>query len=327
MKRFHYSKSVLVKFFAIGISTLSLIGCSVGDAPLGTTQQKVINGQSADSSDLNAVGALAFKTSTGKWSSFCTATLVGFTRKTLLSARHCMPTIDKLKKDNKGVFFNVGPDVTKPKASYSVSGYELAPKIGNGGLLGVSSDIAVVYLEKKIRDVTPLRWFPLTSFLEGKSFQLVGYGIRNSAGESGLRMKGEARLATTRGGLWFELLFGDFETFYKDWYVGDLGQEDSDKGRAIAKSYWDQYALQPNYEALLLPYKVGPKGKTLKGSVLCFGDSGGPLLKKIGHSYLVFGVASASESSAKYICGYGTSYAAIYGKVIPFLFKALYPRK
>jgi hypothetical protein len=124
-------------------------------------------------------------------------------------------------------------------------------------------------------------------------------------------MRGRATLRALEG-RWYELLFGDFDTFF-DFFQTDavVGEEPT---LELAQAWWSQYSLEPGYEALL--------GRLPGEAVNCYGDSGGPVLAERGNTMFLYGVINGTEYSVANVCDYG-SFAAVFGPdTMNFLRKA-----
>jgi len=107
-------------------------------------------------------------------------------------------------------------------------------------------------------------------------------------------------LQGTSGAL-FELAFPSFESFLgifpeNQFLLNITGDITTSKGLKKAKDLYTKTSLLPGRQVLLVPHA--------DQAMTCYGDSGGPLLKKVGNRLTIFGVTSWGLSSKNSACGY-----------------------
>jgi hypothetical protein len=216
--------------------------------------------------------------------------------------------------------FAIGPDARYPSRIIPVLAHEVEPTV-SGGFLQKGSDVAVLHLEKPVKDIEPWALATLASTDVGRRFVGIGYGTQDSAGTSGTRRAGSQTLRGTDGRI-FELAFGSFDAFKAavprisdlQYIVGDVTTPD---GERRAREVFDGRVLLPGYEVLV--------GNAAGDAQACHGDSGGPLARRVNGKNTVFGVASwVHHSTVGYaFCEFGTVYAAFGPATQTFLTKAL----
>ncbi len=286
----------------------------LADSQLGTTSLAIIDGALADEAKYAAVGALVYSfPDVGVLDVFCSGTLVG--REALVTARHCMPSIDFALENGLTPAFALGPDAFNPTQLIPITGYVTAPPApgGKGLLLDGGRDVAVAYLESAPTGVKPAKLGEFDKKLLGTRFTIAGFGVSDFAGSYGQKFAGAATARALKG-RWYELLFdGDYDA-YLEWYFTDSSAAIPSEEEAI--EWWEIYQLEKNYELLA----GGLPGEAIG----CFGDSGGPLLLGKSASRLTtYGVSFATESTFSTICGLGGGYLVFNKKMLDFVEDAL----
>ena len=273
-------------------TVLALAACTntVDGAP-GDEASAILGGQE-NATTAPAVGALVhyFNGSDGPlYDNFCTATLIA--PKLVVTAKHCTMA-------TRGKFgFALGPiarsDVlqrTGPTRVIEADSFVEVTAIGEGGSLGIGSDVAVVRLTQAITDIAPLPIADVGPADLGETMTVVGYGMRED-GTRGARRAGKVTVKALSGNALAPLV--SFEA-YQEAFGGDVAEN---------RSAYDATTLLEGYE---LSVERAP-GAT--GAQPCEGDSGGPLLRKKGRSFEVLGVASVVFQKPGAECAYGTVYA------------------
>ena len=104
MKRIIHTKFIFL-LFMFAVLSFGLVACAVPMEPevnesasLGTKKQSIINGFPSSSTRFDAIGAITYNHPVLGWTLHCSATLVGKTRKTLLTAKHCVGFMKLLKQ-------------------------------------------------------------------------------------------------------------------------------------------------------------------------------------------------------------------------------------
>ena len=277
---------------SLALTVLALAACTnTVDGASGDEASAMLGGQE-NATTAPAVGALVhyFNGAEGPlYDNFCTATLIA--PKRVLTAKHCTMA-------TRGKFgFALGPiarsDVlqrTGPTRVIEADSFVEVTAVGEGGALGIGSDVAVVRLKEAITDITPLPIADAKPTDLGATMTVVGYGMRED-GTMGVRRAGKVTVKALGGNALAPLV--SFEA-YQQAFGGDVGEN---------RSAYDATILLDGYE---LSVARAP-GAT--GAQLCGGDSGGPLLKKKGRSFEVLGVASLVFQKPGEECAYGTVYA------------------
>ena len=308
---------------AAAIAVLTLFGCAqqvsdVDETPeteLGSARQAIIDGAPATGAKYGAVGALVyFLPEIGVLDVFCSGTLIA--PNALVTARHCMPSIDLALESGLVPAVAFGPDAFNPTEVVPITGYVQAPAApGNtkGLLLDGGRDVAVTYLASVPVGIKPAKLGQFDECQLGTQFEIAGYGMHNFEAFYGQRFAG---LATARAlhGRWYPLLFnGDYGAFH-DWYFTDAAL--ALPSEAEAKEWWKIYKLENKYELLA----GGLPGE----AVACYGDSGGPLLLgKNAKNLTVYGVSFAVEGTFSTLCGLGGGYLVFNRKMLDFVEGAL----
>ncbi|MBK6697099.1 MAG: trypsin-like serine protease [Myxococcales bacterium] len=273
---------------------LALAACTntVDDAS-GDEASAMIGGQE-NATTAPAVGALVhyFNGADGPlYDNFCTATLIA--PKRVLTAKHCTMA-------TRGKFgFALGPiarsDVlqrTGPTRVIEADSFVEVTAVGEGGALGIGSDVAVVRLKQAIMDIAPLPVADVRPTDLGETMTVVGYGMRED-GTRGARRAGKVTIKALRGNALASLV--PFEA-YQQAFGGDVAE---------SRSAYDATTLLEGYELAVA------RAPGANGAQPCEGDSGGPLLRKKGRSFEVLGVASLVFQKPGEECTYGTVYATL----------------
>ncbi len=273
----------------------------------------VLDGELADDASLEAVGALVFYyPDYGVLHVFCSGTLVG--ESAIVTARHCTAGIDEALAYGLVPAFAFGTDAFAPTEVIPITNYVTAPPgpgPDNGLLLDGGRDVAVAYLESPA-SVTPAEVGSFDAHMLGDEFEIAGYGVHDANYSVGQLYHGDVTARALRG-RWYSLLFdGDYDA-YLEWYFTDspsaLPSEEE------AREWWKSYRLENGFELLA----GGLPGEALG----CFGDSGGPLLKRSRHGLTVYGVEFASEASSSEVCKFGSAFLVFNRKIHRFLRDAL----
>jgi hypothetical protein len=339
-------------------SALIFSACSEGptdeSAPeLSQRAQSIVRGEPAVGRAYDAIGALVATRSyydldvgevRQRVTPFCTASLISQT--TLLTAKHCVRTVAMALEDPLvELHFALGPDARAPKRKIAIVEAEGAPG-DDDGFVHFGRDVAVVFLDEKVKGIKPLELATLKDKQVGTGFEAVGYGIQNAEGDFGTRQKGLVKLKALEGRV-FEMALGDYAA-YETWLseellatippadtqVEDAGAVSVDGGsyagfdaglagepiaaedeREGFRVRYDETRLMAGYEAF-----VGGDSKSVQP---CSGDSGGPLLK----NGKVYGVASGVLRTDKLVCDHGAVYATFGPEVMRFLEGAKKGRK
>jgi hypothetical protein len=298
------------------LTSTALMACAqvepVPDGFLGTAEQAIIGGAPAEGEKYAAVGALVFVVPEfGVIDVFCSGTLVA--PAALVTARHCTPLIDLGIAEGLNPSFAIGPDALSPTAIIPITSYVAAPPGDEGLLLDGGRDVAVAYLASEASGVTPAELGRFENSMLGNRFEIAGYGVYDVSGIYGQRYAGRATARAIKG-RWYKLLFGgDYDAFL-EWYFTDSSA--ALPSAEEAKEWWKIYELEKNFELLA----GGLPGE----AVGCFGDSGGPLLRRQrGGQLAIYGVSFAVEGTFSTACGLGGGYLVFNRKMLDFVSDAL----
>lgn len=277
-------------------------GCTGTDdiANLEESTEEVIGGVPAYSHSLDAIGALGARyDSDGDGSEdaifpFCSGTLIAPTM--VLTAEHCIGS-----GDMTGVSFLVGADANTPDRVVPALA-AVAETTIVGGQIGLGSDVAIVHLAEPITDVAPLVVAPFPSHLVGQRFTVLGYGVQDNTELSGTRLAGALTLRGTTGRI-FEHLFGSFAAFLDKGVPRLYGFTPTEADLPWLEELYDTTIVVDGYEATL--------GDGEGDANDCYGDSGGPLTKKLDGALRVVGVVSWGYGSTQQICDFGGVFGAL----------------
>lgn len=327
------NSAVLVAATLIGAT--SLLACAVdfersgergAEQAFETRDQAILGGAPTDAKKYEAVGALAIRFDVEiepgvpfvYYDSFCTGTLIA--DKAVLTARHCTQAASEYVASGLDIFFVFGELSFEPEQAIQIVDWKEAPssKKHPGLLLDGGRDIAVAYLAKQPKGITPAK---IAEFDKKKQvddkFEIIGYGYSDYLLEDqgyyevGVKMAGKAT-GRSLGGKWYSLLFdGDYDA-YLEWYFTDAVTDAPSEEQAL--EWWNIYNLEPGYEFL-----AGSPDESLG----CFGDSGGPLAISKKNKLTVYGVSFATESSLSNICTGGGAYLVLNEKIYDFVKDAI----
>lgn len=319
-----------------------LLGCSVSSQNEGSTLQNdddaaskgqaVFGGEPAVDDYYDAVGAIGIRYEIEipdqepfvYYDPLCSATLVG--EKAILTARHCTTALPNLIAAGQKPYFLTGDNVWQPEIAVPIVSWTEAPASPShpGLLYDGGRDMAVAYLESCVHGVRPAEVEEFERNSLGKQFEIAGFGYNDYLLEEygfydiGTKLKGTVT-ARALSGRWYELLFqGDYDS-YLSWYLSDAVTSSPSEEEGAA--WWDAFTLEPGYELLA----GGLPGESLG----CFGDSGGPLIRKAkgkgrGRGNLtVVGVSFAVEASQATICTRGGGYVVMNRTMKRFVESAL----
>jgi hypothetical protein len=305
---------------------------------IGTADASLIAGFPAKDPAFDAIGSLGLVTPWGDFRPFCSATLIG--KRSVLTAKHCAEVFYEAAYYDAQVAFGIGYDGWTPRRTIRLVDVAYAPSGDSPGFVGLGRDVAVVFLEQPVTDVPPaaVGLFPVNSV--GKKLVAVGYGDQDNLETYGTRRVGTLTVKGVEGRT-FEHLFGSYESFL-DWFgVPDFGANGSDGSGTggtggggiddggesggsdgglgggdgedfdFARYVWDNTLLEKGYEVVV--------GGAAGDAQPCFGDSGGPLMKKGNNGFVVHGVTSGGVSSSSMICDYGAVYATLGPDTLEFV--------
>jgi hypothetical protein len=289
----------------------SLAGCSERDddnvnGAVTGNEDDIVGGVDASGAQLNAIGSLGKVGFDGKFSYFCTATLVA--PSVVLSAKHC------LQNGPEGISFAIGPDSTKPIKTVAAREVKTAPD-GTGGFVQLGQDVALVVLAEPITDVTPLQYINghIPAEKVGSKLTAVGFGIRDRDRTSGQRRAGALTLQAVAGQPLHQL-FATIDDLLAIFVQSD-GADYVDSQKERMQKFYD-LTLKDSSEAYL--------GLGKDDAQPCSGDSGGPLIGRLNGKNVVFGVVSGSFKTRAYPCSVvGEVYATFPPQVQDMLAEAI----
>jgi len=184
----------------------------------------------------------------------------------------------------KEMYFGVGFDSNAPRTMVQLDSVQLCNDY-NDGFAGLGCDMAAYHLKDAIADVAPLdvATNELGDQAIGKKFSAIGYGFQNETETTfGTRKAGTLTLRATRGAP-LQVLYPNSAD-----YVAALDQTEGagwvNNNTALVNQLYAT-SLKEGSEVF-----AGGAGDDAQ---VCHGDSGGPLLMKVGGKLVVQGVLSA----------------------------------
>jgi hypothetical protein len=253
----------------LAVSALGLGACSASSSS-DTSADDVQGGVPVTSKKFDAVGSLVAEIPGYPPQPFCTATLIS--DRLVLTAKHCAMEPASLSEDGQDhyyidqfkVSFSIGSDAVKGRMIQAESAQVAA--LMDGGI-GYGADVAVYRLSEAVTDVTPIEVSsaPLTESDVGNSYFAIGFGVRDAAGNAGVRTAGNITM-TLRKGAPYHVAYATYEAF-KAWIEERIGRPVTQEEEAIVHEMYDQELLD-QYEAFF-----SPKDGDVQ---VCSGDSGRP---------------------------------------------------
>jgi secreted trypsin-like serine protease len=289
-------------FAAAALAVSSLATACIGpddELALGASEGEIIGGVPAFSRKLNAVGSIQKLRANGTFDETCTGTLV--TPTMVVTAEHCTENVTP-----EQLRFAIGPSDFAPERVITLRGFAAETTI-EGGLIELGSDVAVLHLNEPVTDFEFPIISPFDPSLIGERFLALGYGVQNNDEDFGTRLAGSMTLRSRAGGNPLEALFPSVEDFLAvaDDFTDFLPDEASRR-----EAYESEFMID-DYEAIF-----GGSPGDAQG---CFGDSGGPIIKRIDGKLHTYGVASWIYNSASQTCGGGTVYGVFGPAALDFL--------
>jgi hypothetical protein len=271
--------------FACGAAlAAALAGCAGDEVELGGTTEEIIGGVALRSPRYNAIGAFAFPDGSGSLFASCTGTLIS--DRAVLTTTNCYLY--------PGVQFVVGPDVAAPLQVATVESVEVAPQ----------GSVQIARLSAPVTGVAPLGVEVLDASRIGTRFMGVGFGVRDTAYQSGTRRAGSMTYLGTDSNA-FDILFGSFEGFVADGalrFFPHLDIDDPDV-REFLRFFYDGFVVASDHAWL---------GGASGDAQACHGDHGSPALLTEGGVPRVYAVTSwFLPATERLPCDLGAAYAAI----------------
>lgn len=322
--------------------------------PVGADTEELVGGFSATDPALNAVGSMLIRDYWGD-SQLCTAVLVQDNM--AITAKHCVEVFDSGLSSDAKVYFAIGPDSFNADRVVEVVEYEKGP-VDIGGYVDRGHDVGVLHLAERIQDVAPLPYAQLTDGALGLKFFGVGYGEQDNGGAHGTRMMGTLTLRARKGKT-LQIMAGSFRNFYEAVaeeplpescsFMDDEADAGADPSPVLDGGVtpppsggaggsggggWSgtdpncNYAqqLRERYDTQWLETMTEVVvGGAAGDSQPCYGDSGGPLLRKraADGKLTVWGLTSGIIGVRSGRCHpYGSVYAALDPSVSEFFDQA-----
>jgi hypothetical protein len=205
----------------------------------------------------------------------CTATLIA--PRLVLTARHCKVGFGNAE-------LALGNDAERPRRVVKIVQAWDPPPVVEGGIPADGTDVSVAALAEPVEDVVPIAIADghLTASAIGKRVGVVGFGLRNRAGDHAVRRAGSVTVRALEGAP-FQALFRTEDELlaYASSKVGTLDEGDI---RAL-RDHWDA-EVRSGREVYV--------GQATGDAQQCPGDSGGPLIGKVAGRLVVLAVASRS---------------------------------
>ena len=189
--------------------------CAVeDDADLGVDSDNILGDTTTTGASFDAIGALGVEGAHGRYTPFCTATLIAPTQ--VLTSETCAERYPAAK-----IAFLVGAKARQPRQTVRARGVA-AEETLSGGVQGVGSDVAIVHLAAPVTGVSPLPVATLGTNLVHRRFDVVGYGVRDDHGRRDERRRGSMELVGIGDRHYGQRLLDGVEA----WFGGDHDDAD-----------------------------------------------------------------------------------------------------
>jgi len=253
---------------------IAVAACSSVDDHVDMAESDITGGVRPGGQALAAVAYLYGGVQTN-----CTATLIA--PKLVLTAKHCAPAVS--------IYFRLG---TPERFEVSVV-RRFDAKRDTGGFAELGLDLTVLELQRPVTNIEPMKVLSgaLPEIAVGARFGAVGWGGHTNRlvyYDEGSEWVGTLMLQGTRGAPFLQR-FGSEQGIYEAALRARLGDRytplfpENARRRNEAKKL-AAFQLEEGAEALL--------GTAEGDSAICHGDSGGPLIVRIGDELAVGGVVS-----------------------------------